>query len=144
VKTTTQFFLFLAVGGVQVVVDASLFAVIFIIAGEPLVGNVISRATAAAVGFALNRRYTFDAWRPGEAGRQVLRYILLWLVLTVLSTSLVGAANAVLGEVPHGREWLVVVKILIEAVLALLSYLAMRYGVFRADKMLERRKTGEK
>ena len=143
-KTTTQFFLFLIVGGVQIVVDASLFAVIFIFTGEPLLGNVISRASAAIVGFVLNRRYTFDACRTGEARRQALRYILLWLVLTVLSTALVGAGNAFLGGVPHGREWLIGFKILIEAVLALVSYLGMRYGVFRADRMLGNRKTGEK
>jgi putative flippase GtrA len=144
VKTTTQFFLFLVVGGVQVVVDASLFAVIFIFTGEPLLGNVISRASAAVVGFLLNRRYTFDAWRPGEARRQGLRYILLWLVLTLLSTLLVGAGNAILSGVPSGREWLIGLKILIEAVLALFSYLGMRYGVFGSDKMLGTRKTGEK
>lgn len=130
-KTTAQFLLFLVVGAIQVVVDAALFAVIFIFAGQPLLGNVVSRASAAAVGFVLNRRYTFSAWRAGEARRQGLRYILLWLALTVLSTSLIGAGNAVLGGVAHAREWMIGLKILIEAALALLSYLAMRYGVFR-------------
>jgi putative flippase GtrA len=138
-KTTTQFFLFLVVGGVQVAIDTLLFAMIFIFTGEPLLGNVVSRATAAVVGFLLNRRYTFNAWRPGEAREQGLRYILLWVALTVLSTSLIGAANAGLGGVAHAREWMIGLKVLIEAALALLSYLGMRYGVFRRIKM-----TGER
>jgi putative flippase GtrA len=138
-KTTTQFFLFLVVGGVQVAIDTLLFAMIFIFTGEPLLGNVVSRATAAVVGFLLNRRYTFNAWRPGEAREQGLRYILLWVALTVLSTSLIGAANAGLVGVAHAREWMIGLKVLIEAALALLSYLGMRYGVFRRIKM-----TGER
>ena len=138
-KTTTQFFLFLVVGGVQVAVDTLLFAMIFIFTGEPLLGNVVSRATAAIIGFLLNRRYTFNAWRPGEARRQGLRYILLWVALTVLSTSLIGAAHASLEGVAHAREWMIGLKVLIEAALALLSYLGMRYGVFRRIKM-----TGER
>src|SRR5437762_1236873 len=110
-KTTAQFLLFLVVGGVQVAVDAALFAVILIFTGQPVLGNVVSRATAAMVGFVLNRRYTFSASRAGDARRQGLRYILLWLVLTALSTSLIGAGNAVLGGVAHGREWMIALKI---------------------------------
>ena len=138
-KTTTQFLLFLVVGGIQVAVDTVLFAMIFIFTGEPLLGNVVSRATAAVIGFLLNRRYTFNAWRPGEARGQGLRYILLWVALTVLSTSLIGLANAVLAGVANAREWMIGFKVAIEAALALLSYLGMRYGVFRRTKM-----TGER
>ena len=130
-KTTAQFFLFLVVGGVQVAIDTLLFAMIFIFTGEPLLANVVSRATAAVVGFLLNRRYTFNAWHAGQTAGQGLRYILLWIVLTALSTALIGAANAALEGVAHAREWMIGLKILIEATLALLSYLGMRYGVFR-------------
>jgi len=143
-KTTTQFFIFLVVGGVQIAIDTLLFALIFIFTGAPLLGNVISRASAAAIGFLLNRRYTFNAWRAGEAGGQGLRYILLWLVLTALSTSLIGVGNTVLGRLAHAREGMIGLKIVIEAALAVLSYLCMRHGVFRERKMIRRKMTVEK
>lgn len=143
-KTTTQFLLFLVAGGVQITVDALLLALIFIFTGEPLLGNVISRARAAIIGFLLNRRYTFNACRPGEAGGQGLRYIRLWIVLTVLSTSLIGMGSAALAAAAHGREWVIGLKIPIEAALALLSYLGMRYGVFRTHVVMRRRGIGEK
>ena len=128
---TRQFLLFLVVGGIQIAVDTLLFAFIFVLTGEPLFSNVVSRGSAAIIGFMLNRRYTFNAWRLGEAGGQGLRYILLWVVLTAASTSLIAAANAFLAGGGHKREWMVGFKILIEAGLALLSFLGMRYGVFR-------------
>ena len=133
-KTARQVLLFVVVGGVQVAVDVLVFAAIFIVADAPVVGNVVSRATAAVIGFTLNRRYTFDAWRIGEAGGQGLRYIALWLALTALSTLLVAMANAALEGVAHGREWMLVLKLLIEATLALLSFLGMRYAVFRRQE----------
>ena len=133
-KVTRQFFLFLIVGGVQIAIDTVIFAAIFIVAGEPLLGNVVSRGSAAGIGFLLNRRYTFNAWRAGEVAGQGLRYVLLWLVLTALSTLLIGAGNAVLAGVAHNREWMIGLKVLIEATLALLSFMGMRYGVFQRGK----------
>ncbi|MEO8674475.1 MAG: GtrA family protein [Casimicrobiaceae bacterium] len=127
---TSQFLLFLVVGGIQIAVDALLFAIIFVLTGEPLVSNVVSRGSAAILGFLLNRRYTFDAWRVGEAGGQGLRYILLWVVLTAFSTSLIAGANAFLASGGNKWEWMVGFKVLIEAGLALLSFLGMRFGVF--------------
>jgi putative flippase GtrA len=129
-QMTRQFLLFLVVGGVQIAVDTLLFAFFFVLTGEPLFSNVVSRGSAAIIGFMLNRRYTFNAWRAGEAGGQGLRYILLWVVLTAFSTSLIAAANAFLAAGGHKREWMVGFKILIEAGLAVLSFLGMRYGVF--------------
>ena len=130
-KPTAQYFLFLVIGGVQIVVDTLMFAAILVFAGEPLLGNVVSRGTAATVGFILNRRYTFNARRGGKASGQVLRYILLWFALTMLSTSLIAAGDAALTGVTHRREWMIGLKFLIESAMTVPSFLGMRHGVFR-------------
>jgi putative flippase GtrA len=130
-KLTAQYLLFLVIGGVQIVVDTSLFAAILVFTGEPLLGNVMSRGTAATVGFILNRKYTFNARSDGKASGQALRYILLWFVLTMLSTSLIAAGDAVLTGVTHHREWMIGLKILIESAMTVPSFLGMRHGVFR-------------
>lgn len=129
-KVTTQFALFVVFGGIQIAIDTLLFAAIFLVVGDPLVGNVVSRGTAAVAGFLLNRRFTFHAQGKGGVARQALRYTLLWLALTVLSTALIGTADSLLAAASRQREWIIGVKLVIEAVLALLSFLGMRYGIF--------------
>lgn len=125
-----QTLLFLLVGGLQYVLDAALFAVFISLGLATTPANVLSRATAAAGGFLANRYITFSK-RDDTAksfGSSLLRFVMLWLVMTVLSTSLIVLIKHAFGT---SFEIQVAGKLLVEAVLAVASFLASKYWVFR-------------
>ncbi|HYG07422.1 MAG TPA: GtrA family protein [Stenotrophomonas sp.] len=118
---------FLVIGLVQLCLDWSLF-VAFTTLGVPVpAANVASRVCAALVGFWLNGRFTFAHEGRARLGwRPLSRYVAVWLVLTAASTLLVGALAAHLGL---EQAWLA--KPVVEAGLAVLSFLLMRHVVYR-------------
>lgn len=116
---------FTAVGGLQLLLDWGVL-VAFSAAGVPLImANVAGRAAGASLGFWANRRVTFHGNdRPPLP--QILRFVLLWAGLTLLSTL------AMAWVVQHGSlagAWLV--KPLIEACLSVVSFLGCRHWVYR-------------
>lgn len=117
---------FIIVGLVQLAVDAGAFILLTYL-GVPVVpANIVARVTGATLGFLLNRHYTF---RDGSraVGGAFLRFVVLWLATTVLSTILVSVVAAALGL---KGAWLA--KPLVDAVLAGLSFVAAKWWVFRA------------
>ncbi|HET6565891.1 MAG TPA: GtrA family protein [Xanthomonadales bacterium] len=122
--------LFLLVGGLQYVLDAALFAVFISLGIATLPANVLSRATAAAGGFIANRYITFSqrADTINRFGFSLLRFVILWLVMTALSTGLILLIKQLWGT---AVEIQVMGKLLVEAVLAVASFLASKYWVFR-------------
>lgn len=119
--------LFVLMGGVQLTVDSLAFLVLTW-AGLPVaISNLIARAGAAGLGFWLNGRFTFARGSMGRLGtRRFIRFILLWCALTVLSTLLLSD----LAE-SFGLEWAWLAKPLIEAILALVSFVLQRHWVYR-------------
>lgn len=117
---------FIVVGLVQIVVDAGTF-VLLTYAGIPVVqGNVAARVTGATLGFLLNRHYTFRGGKSAVGGALV-RYVVLWVATTALSTLLVSEIAGVFGL---KGAWLA--KPLVDAVLAGLSFAVAKWWVFRA------------
>lgn len=118
---------FIVVGGLQLLLDW-LILVLLTAAGVPVApANVLARATAAVLGFWLNGRYTFA--HGGQArlgGRRLLRFVLTWGVLTLVSTLLIRFVSL---HVTLHLVWLA--KPLVEAVLAALSFLIARYWIYR-------------
>lgn len=116
---------FSAVGGLQLLLDWGVMMGLSA-SGIPLpAANVAGRVAGASLGFWANRQLTFTD-HDGPASRHLLRFLLLWSVLTVLSTLQVEYIAL------HGglsRAWLL--KPLIEALLAVVSFLASRYWVYR-------------
>lgn len=95
-------------------------------AGVPLpAANVAGRAAGAALGFWANRRLTFRGHRRSP-WPQLGRFALLWSALTVLSTAAMEELALTRGT---GLAWLL--KPLVEALLAVLSFLACRHWVYR-------------
>lgn len=122
---------FLVVGVIQYLLDAALFAVLISAGIATTPANVGSRATAAAVGFVLNRYVTFgqrdDTLR--RFGGSLLRFVLLWVSLTVVSTLAVLWLESVWGSDSTHR---IMAKLAVEAVLAVISFLLSRFWVFRS------------
>lgn len=117
---------FLVVGFVQIAVDAVAFIALTSLGAAVAPANVAARVSGAALGFALNRRFTFPQGRSGLRGAGV-RFVLLWIATTALSTMLVGATSEALGL---QAAWLA--KPLVDAMLAVVSFLAAKWWVFRA------------
>lgn len=127
---TRQPILFLAVGGIQYLLDTLLFGV-FISTGITTVpANVTSRATAAAIGFLLNRYVTFD--RRGDTARlfaaSLTRFIVFFIIMTLVSTGLILLLEDLAGDSDLRR---VIYKISVEAVLAVISFFLSRNWVFK-------------
>ena len=118
------------VGGLQYLVDAALYAALIAAGVATSPANVTSRASAAGLGFVLNRYLTFG--QRGETPRRLalslLRFALLWAGQTLLSTLAILALEAVWGA-DTGRR--IAAKLIVEAVLAVTSFLVSRGWVYR-------------
>jgi len=88
---------YLAIGFVQWVVEYGLMLALseWVMAVEP--ANVIGRLCGAMLGFWLNGKWTFAGEDTHVGRRAALRFILMWLVLTLLNTWMVGAIDEHLG-----------------------------------------------
>lgn len=117
---------FIIVGLVQIGVDAGVF-ILLTSAGTPVApANVVARVMGATMGFPLNWHYTF---RGGNSavGCAFVRFIVLWLAATALSTVVVSVVADALGL---KGAWLA--KPMVDAVLAGLSFMVAKWWVFRA------------
>lgn len=118
---------FLVVGGFQLLIDTAIFIALGAL-GVPVVpANVAGRVVGASVGFWLNGRVTFArTGAPGLRGKALRRFVLSWVLLTALGTLLLRAIDLRYGL---GATWLA--KPLVEAFLAVLGFVSLKYFVFR-------------
>lgn len=116
------------VGAVQLLLDWIAF-VLMTWFGVPVIrANIIARIGAAMLGFWLNGKYTFSNY-PGskQLGRdQMVRFILSWSVLTILSSAVVWFVGQ-----RAGLTWAWVVKPAADAVFALLGFFISRQWIYR-------------
>ncbi|PIQ36457.1 MAG: hypothetical protein COW59_12575 [Lysobacterales bacterium CG17_big_fil_post_rev_8_21_14_2_50_64_11] len=119
---------YVVVGLGQLALDAALFVLLTAAGLTPVIANPLARASAAGVGFWLNGRHTFaDATGPRLGAKRFWRFAITWLSLTIISTVAVSVATHRLGL--HAA-WLG--KPMIEAVLAVVSFIVLRQWVYRA------------
>jgi len=118
---------FLIVGCCLIVLDWVVFVVLTALGVVPVSANIAGRVAGALVGFWANGRITFSVpGSPRLGRRRFVRYLVLWLSLTLLSTVLVTLLASRLSlEV----AWLA--KPVVEAGLAALSFLVSRQWVYR-------------
>lgn len=118
---------YLIVGLLQLLLDWAVF-VLATAAGMPTApGNICGRVAGMLLGFWLNGRITFADTNGQRLGwRRFARFLPLWLLLTMASTLLVAAADHALGL---RYAWLS--KPLVEGALAALSFVLMRWVVYR-------------
>lgn len=121
---------YLAFGGLQLGVDWLIFMGLTACGVMVAPANLVSRFTAAGVGYVCNSAITFRSPSRQTLDRsQITRYVLLWLVLTAVSTVTMDAIGR------HGslaRSWLA--KPVVEAVLACVSFVSMKLWVFRPGR----------
>jgi putative flippase GtrA len=118
---------FVLAGVAQLALDSSIFIASTAL-GVPIVaGNLLGRASGATLGFWLNGRYTFaDAGQPRLSRRNQKRFAIMWLSLTALSTLILQWTAA-----HHSLQRVWLIKPMIEAALAVVSFLISRHWVYR-------------
>ena len=108
--------------------DIAVFTIVYWSGGGPMLSTVIARCLSGAVNFFINKLLVFRRRHTGHAIREALGYFALWLVLMVLSGSIVSIVAA--------SPLIVVVsaKIIVDISLFLLSYYVQSRYVFSADR----------
>jgi putative flippase GtrA len=118
---------FIAVGVFLLGVDTGLFIALHALGTPAGPANLVARFLATLLGFWLHGRITFGFGRERRlGGRLLVRYLLVWIVMTSISTLVVAGWERVLGS-----TWLYLAKPAIELVLAVANYFALRHIVYR-------------
>lgn len=117
---------YLVVGGIQWLLDWGVMVALSHFGLRIGVANIAGRVSGALLGFWLNGKITFTGDEHVVGRRQLLRFITVWLVMTLLSTVAIESIDDLLG-----RKWAWLAKPAVEAVLGLLGFLASRHWVYR-------------
>lgn len=119
--------LFLIVGAIQLLLDWAVFVALTGLGMPTAPGNVSGRVAGALLGFWLNGRWTFASNGEARLGwGRFLRFMLVWALLTAISTLLLAAIARHSG-LQHA--WLA--KPLIEALSAATGFFLWRHVVYR-------------
>lgn len=117
---------FLVVGCGLIVVDWAVFVLLSALGVPAAWANVAGRVAGALVGFAANGGITFRAdGAPRYGARRFARYVVVWAVLTFLSTVLV---TELADHLNLQVAWLA--KPVVEAGLAVVSFFISRHWVY--------------
>ena len=129
-----QLFFFVLIGGTQLAADCLIFFLLVSVGVNVVLGNVVSRFSAACIGYILNSTITFRSQTKNHLQKSTaLRYLSVWLTLTLTSSLLI-----ILLQSAHREIILVVGKPLVEAALALASFAFMRYWIYGKPSMENR------
>jgi len=117
---------FALVGAIQVALDSAVYIGLTKFGVTTSPANISGRCAGALLGFWLNGATTFAHHVQPRLRWRALRYVLLWLALTTLSTV---ALVSITQHAGLARSWWC--KPLIEAALGLTSFLVSRHWVYR-------------
>jgi putative flippase GtrA len=123
-----QICLFLLAGGAQLVVDWLTFVLLTKFGVVTVVANITGRLVGACLGFLLNGKFTFlqkgrtTSINTGSA----LRFIAFWAASSLVSTVAVAIVKSHAGL---QAAWLG--KPVIEAILAIMSFLCSKFWIYR-------------
>ena len=118
---------FLLVGGLLLGLDATIYATATLAGVANELANPMSRGLAAAAGYFAHRQLTFVAAAALQhTPAQVIRYGLVWVTLTLISTQTLAAVTA-----EGSATAAIFAKPLVEAVLAAISFLLLKRWVYR-------------
>jgi putative flippase GtrA len=120
--------LFLVVGGAQLIVDWITFVLLTKIGIDSIASNLAGRLAGACLGFLLNGKFTFLHKRKARSitSRSALRFAAFWIAASLVSTAAVSTINSYAGL---KAAWLG--KPVIEAILAIISFLCSKFWIYR-------------
>ena len=117
---------FSLIGALQVALDSGTYILLTTLGLSTPPSNVCGRIAGALLGFWLNGTLTFAHHQQPRLPRRLLRYVLLWIVLTTVSTLALSVIGAQAGL--HQTWW---AKPLIESALGMTSFLVCRHWVYQ-------------
>lgn len=117
---------YLAIGIFQWLVDWGVMVLLSHLGLRIGVANVAGRISGALLGFWLNGRITFAGDEHTIGRRQLLRFVVMWLVMTAVSTVAIEMIDGILG-----RKWAWLAKPGVELTLGLIGFLVSRHWVYR-------------
>lgn len=122
-----QIFLFVIVGIIQVAIDSSILVGLSAAGASIAVANVSGRLSGAFAGFFLNGAATFsDQTKKRLAGKHLVRFIITWITLTLISTWLLYLLHM---QVSLKTIWLA--KPGIEIFLAFISFFVSKFWIYK-------------
>ena len=130
-RTMKQLRRFLGIGLFQYVLDVFLFFVLFSVFQYSVLVNFASRAVAAVAGYYLNGLFTFRVGSEVRSGYRKANFLVLWSLLTVLSTLLLALVKFLAERNGWNLEVIALAKPMVEAILFLLSFVLQKHWVFR-------------
>ncbi|GHA79937.1 GtrA family protein [Cognatilysobacter bugurensis] len=117
---------YLAIGIVQWLLDWGVMVALSHLGLAVEIANVAGRISGATLGFWLNGRITFAGDDTVVGRRQFMRFAMMWLTTTLVSTWAIGSINRAVG-----LKWTWLAKPGVELVLGAVGFLASRYWVYR-------------
>jgi putative flippase GtrA len=117
---------YLLIGGVQYLVD---WAVLVLLSHWGLaieIANVLGRVSGALLGYWLNGKLTFAGDDTAVGRKQLVRFIVMWLGTTTVSTWSMGAIDDQLG-----LKWAWLAKPGVELMLGAVGFFLSRHWVYR-------------
>jgi putative flippase GtrA len=105
-------------------VDISIFALLFIISSNVWVSTVFARVISGMVNFFLNDQVVFSGNKEQSWQIHAVKYSIVWLLLIVLSASMVSLISA------SNTTYVIAAKILIDLILFLVSFYLQKKYVF--------------
>lgn len=117
---------YLAIGIVQWLLDWGVMVGLSHLGLPVRQANVVGRISGAMLGFWLNGRITFADEQTRIGRIQFLRFLAMWLVMTLVSTMAIGAIDDYLG-----LKWAWLAKPAVELVLGFMGFLISRHWIYR-------------
>lgn len=117
---------YLGIGLVQWLLD---WAVMVALSHQGLsveLANIIGRVSGALLGFWLNGRITFAGEDTAVGQRQLVRFGVMWLLTTAVSTWSMGAINHF-----AGLTWAWLAKPAVELALGAVGFVVSRHWIYR-------------
>ncbi len=103
-----QLFFFVLIGGTQLAADCLIFFLLVSVGVNVVLGNVVSRFSAACIGYILNSTITFRSQTKNHLQKSTaLRYLSVWLTLTLTSSLLIILLQSAHREIilVVGKPW---------------------------------------
>jgi putative flippase GtrA len=114
-------------GMIQVAIDSGVLIGLSALGLSIPLANIAGRLSGASAGFVLNGTTTFSAQTNQPLhGKPLMRFITTWIILTIVSTSMLYAIRL---YVPLEKVWLS--KPLVEIFLATISFFASKFWIYK-------------
>ncbi|MFD0740112.1 GtrA family protein [Lysobacter koreensis] len=117
---------YLAIGIVQWLLDWGVMVGLSHLGLPVEAANVAGRISGALLGFWLNGRITFAGDDTQVGHRQFVRFVMMWLLTTLISTFAIGAIDDAVG-----LKWTWLAKPGVELILGGFGFLLSRHWVYR-------------